>query len=247
MTKGKTAVVVLSYNGLATTQRFFDEFEKNTDLSQVKIYWIDNNSKDETPEYLRKKAEELDCLSLNFQDTNTGVIGGRNIGFEWFFNEAKDCDKILFIDNDQYVREGWLDHHISVLNKGLDIVGVEAWQMSDTFLPVRKNVSLREWFTYVGCGGMLIRRECAEEIGLFDTRFNPSYFEDPDYVFRAREKKFSVGWNFKARIIHVPHQTLGQGGDAGIQFVKSLNMFRGKWKGHPIPKMMQSKIPEFEE
>ena len=90
--------------------------------------------------------------------------------------------------------------------------------------PVKKVEDIRDYFTYVGCGGMLMKRRVPEKIGIFDTRFNPAYFEDPDFSFRAHQAGFKIGWNIAAKLVHLPHQTLGKVNqkDKVQQFTKIL-------------------------
>jgi len=79
-------------------------------------------------------------------------------------------------------------------------VGCEAWQMlppgrqsgkfftgteviDRSYYPFRKCIKPDETFTYIGCGGTLIKRSVYDKIGLFDEQFSPAYFEDPDFCY----------------------------------------------------------------
>jgi GT2 family glycosyltransferase len=248
----KVAIVVLSHNALKVSQKFVKHLEANTDPDKFTLLWIDNGSTDGTTAYLERMLEEssrpYDMHGV-FEETNKGVIGGRNIGFEAFFGEVdgidlSGCNYLMFIDNDQYVKKGWLEQHLSVANKGYDIVGVEAWQMGSSFIPTQRNFNISQWYSFVGCGGSLIRRTCAEKVGRYDMVFNPSYYEDPDYCWRALNEGMKIGWNISARIIHEAHQTLGVAKDKNQRFINSLKAFRAKWTGHPIPSLLMQKIPE---
>lgn len=231
--KNKVAIVVLSHNNLEVSKTFLSYLKKNTDRSFYKLIWIDNNSSDETPFWL--KDQDIDFLSLETE--NTGVIGGRNTGFRVFLeNEAfKDCNFICFLDNDQYVQEGWLESHFELIEQGFDLVGVEAWKLNANFLPIGKIAKPGESFSYIGCGGSMIRRNVVELIGVYDEHFNPAYFEDPDYSFRCIEKGFKLACNHQNKIHHVGHQTLGFNKNKAQIFVNSLKYFRSKWRGKNIP------------
>jgi len=247
----KVALVVLAHNGWATTNKFLSLLYQNTSQDAFRLFFVDNGSSDGTPDLLDQFAKDASNMTILKSTSNTGVIGGRNIGFDWFAGKIAvppdDCDYLSFLDNDQFVHPGWLDHHLAVLNRGYDLISVEAWQMNRSFVPVQKNTRLNEHFNYVGCGGMLMRRAVSEEVGTFDERFNPSYFEDPDYCMRAKKAGFKIGWNFKARLTHLPHQTLGKATDKQQRFIRSLQRFREKWKGEMMPHMKQVKLPEFDE
>lgn len=250
----RIAIVVLSYNGMAVSKKFLDSIKKHTDPKKYQLVWIDNGSTDGTVDMLNqimndeKRNFDMHCV---FSPVNTGVIGGRNMGFDLFNGVAKDtvnlsdCNFLMFIDNDQFVREGWLEQHLEVINSGYDLIGVEAWQLNDSFLPTSKIEKLSHWFSYVGCGGMVIRRSTVEKLGKFDEVFNPSYYEDPDYCFRAVREGLKVGWNFAARITHLPHQTLGNAPDKSQRFIKSYQAFRAKWHGQKPPRLLQEKLTAF--
>ncbi len=239
------AVVVLSYNMVDITKKFLHFFVKNTDPKKIVLCWIDNGSSDGTVNYLKSfcNSDASNIKSkLIINKSNNGVIGGRNQGFKWFLDQDSSVNHIVFLDNDQFVGQDWLEDHLSILNYGYDIVGVEAWQMNRRFMPIRRNTSIRETFSYVGCGGMLMKRYVPEKIGLFDEEFNPSYFEDPDMCFRALDERMSIGWNVSAKVIHMPHQTLNRRSDKLDNFKKSLLYFRKKWAGRTVPLLIQKDL-----
>src|SRR4051812_47867838 len=108
----KVAIVVLSHNALKVTQKFVQHLEDNTDPAKFTLLWIDNGSTDGTVVYLDRMLQEKSRLysmyGMIYPD-NKGVIGGRNIGFDAFFGKVRavdlsDCNFILMIDNDQYVK-----------------------------------------------------------------------------------------------------------------------------------------------
>lgn len=247
--KPRVDIILLSYNGKEVSRTFLDRMYENTAEQDFNLIWIDNGSSDGTVELLQQFCDSHRNMALVLNEQNAGVIDGRNQGYQMLYDLTPDnADHLMFLDNDQYVREGWLDHHFSVLNNRYDMVGVEAWQMSRTFLPIRKIERAGEWFNYVGCGGSLISRKITDKIGMYDPQFNPSYFEDPDFCFRAVAEGFKIGWNIKARITHLPHQTLGKlGAEKEKRFISSLLKFRAKWTGKEAPRLCQSHIPEFEQ
>jgi GT2 family glycosyltransferase len=240
----ETVLLLLSCNGINTTKDFLHNFKKNSPLNTIHIVWLDNGSNDGTKDLLEKELSNIPNSTLFFSDSNLGVITGRNKIWEYSFNNI-DCKLLSFLDNDQYVKENWYHQHTNFLKDGnYDIVGVEAWLMNKTFLPIEKIDSIKKGFTYVGCGGSLIKREVIEKIGFYDDGFNPSYFEDPDYIFRCLENNFKVGWNYKNLIQHLPHQTLGKIGneEKNRRFIKSLKYFREKWKGKSFPLLKQNEV-----
>jgi hypothetical protein len=238
-------IIVLSHNGLKTTQEFLTHLYHNTLQNMFHLIMVDNGSTDDTPVFLKDCLDVYPNMSLILNKNNDGVIGGRNLGYN--FSEIYRKNKnpyLMFLDNDQYVQEGWLEQHFHVLNMGYDLISVEAWQMNGLFMPIQKNTNTKQLFSYVGAGGMLLKREVSDKIGMFDERFNPAYFEDPDINFRAIDAGFKIGWNYKAKIVHMPHQTLGKlnHSDKTNIFTNSMKKFQQKWKGRSVPHMFMKEI-----
>jgi len=173
--------------------------------------------------------------------SNLGVIKGRNMGLFVREKLKNNSDYIMFLDNDQYVQENWVEQHVKVLEEGkFDLIGIEAWQMNKRFLPVKKLdndiKNFRTYFHYVGCGGMLFKSDIVNSIGYLNEEFGKAYYEDPDFVFRALKNGYKIGWNLNAKIIHFPHQTLGKlkKNEKQMKFIESMKKFQKIWKGHQV-------------
>ena len=225
-------IIVLTYNNLKITKQFISLLYKNTS-QKFGLIIVDNNSTDGTREYL----EDLDYenLSLIFNDRNEGIVSGRNLGYKLSQESIGDVKYIVFLDNDQMCfKKGWLENHLEMMKKqDVDLIGVEAWQMKKDFYPFRKIKFINEKFSYVGCGGMMIKNEVIKNIGLFDERFF-IYFEDPDFCFRCKEAGYRVGWNNLSVIDHQKHN-LRLDGERRKYFMESWKKFREKWKNYKIP------------
>lgn len=241
---GEIDLILLSCNHLDVSKTFLEYYVKNTDQKKCSIIWIDNGSKDDTPNFLHDFFnKKITNGVLVLSEENLGVIDGRNLGFD-FSEVVSDSPKpyVMYLDNDQFVCQGWLEDHLNFLKEGsYDLVGVEAWQLNTSFMPIKQISDFREHFSYVGCGGSLVKRSVIHEVGMFDVIFNPSYFEDPDFNFKVIDAGYSVGWNKDAKIIHMPHQTLGKipPQEKQKRLLDSLNKFRNKWNGHKVPRIIQ--------
>ncbi len=248
----KVDIIVLVHNHWATTQGFIKHVFANTE--NFRLIFIDNGSTDETSEQLElgQRQGKWEVVSPG---ENLGVIGGRNLGAKHI-----ESDFFLNIDNDQYPKKGWMDGLFDLLDEGYDIVGSEAWALLPPKSPgtiVVNNITIpdrsyfphkhcsnpMDRFTYIGCGGMLIKTEIYEKIGLFDEIFSPAYFEDPDFCFRSIQSGFKLGWKHDCPINHLSHQTFNDQNlfDKNSQFVKSWMAFREKWFPY-FPKPIQMEI-----
>jgi GT2 family glycosyltransferase len=249
-------ILVLSHNALDATKRFVQALYANT--TGFDLYWLDNGSSDGTVEWFMRQIEAgysggiptSPDSNVYFRTSkeNLGVIGGRNELYR-VWREGKDvgcsnADYICFLDNDQFVQPGWLEHHFRFIEQGCDLVGVEAWQMNPkTYIPIRQIKHFQQAFNYVGCGGMLMHGTVPDRVGgLFDTRFNPAYFEDPDFCWRAHAAGLRVGWDYSPKIFHLAHQTLRTDGPWMKQFLSSRDKLLEKWEGNPPPIFRQAAL-----
>ncbi len=238
----RTDIICLVHNALDVTKGFIDHLEANTPPRSYSLIFVNNGSDAETTEFL--SSGNLERWDVVHSPENLGVIGGRNLGVRYVKNSY-----FLNIDNDQYVKKGWLEGLHELMQSGYDIVGSEAWslvppkasgkvimhgrEMNRGYFPFKHCKDRGEKFTYIGCGGMLIKKDVFDTIGLFDERFSPAYFEDPDFCFRAIKAGFKLGWKHDCPIDHLEHQTIGRQKqfDKGKQFVRSWTAFQKKW--HP--------------
>ena len=88
----------------------------------------------------------------------------------------------------------------------------------------------------------LIKRKIISEIGLFDERYNPAYYEDPDIIFRSafysennENDKIRIGWNADSGIEHRPDKKPSEVAQRRYNFQKSWSEFRLKWAGKKPP------------
>lgn len=228
-------ILVLAHNSIDITKKFLSLLYKYTD--DFVLTFIDNGSTDGTYDFIIELCKNFNNVNFYKSEKNLGVIGGRNKAYD-IASSNGDSKYYIILDNDQFVKERWLENHMQYMDSyGYDVLGVEAWQMRNDFYPFKKIHDKNEYFTYVGCGGSLICDHVIKDIGLFDDRFNPSYFEDPDFTFRAVNAGYQVGWNPAAKIIHLPHQTLGNIADKNERFLNSFKKFREKWKGYTPKKL----------
>ena len=196
---------------------------------------VDNGSTDGTVEYLKGIADHYDNITLDLQKKNLGVVKGRNHAYQISKNISPSTDFIMFIDNDQIVHVEWKDIYLKYMTMGFDIVGSEAWQMDKRrFVPTRRCVNLAEVFNYVGCGGMMIKHNVINNIGLFDEQFSPMYFEDPNFCWEAHEYGYKIAWAGNNVIDH-HHKGSLLNNKTRKYFHNSLKKFQLKWGGKDMP------------
>lgn len=237
-----TDIICLVFNNLSLTQRFVHHLFKNT--NNFRLIFIDNGSDQDTQKYLNH-GKQSGKWHLFRSETNVGVIKGRNIGAK-----LVESDFFVNLDNDQFVGPGWLDRLHNLLDSGYDVVGSEAWLLTPpsangkSYYPYKHCSRITDSFSYIGCGGMLIKKYIYDAIGLFDERFNPAYFEDPDFSYSCIKSNYKLGWDHQCPIMHLEHKTMNHQTlfNKNAQFHTSWKKFIEKWSPYyPDPFKMPIK------
>jgi GT2 family glycosyltransferase/SAM-dependent methyltransferase/glycosyltransferase involved in cell wall biosynthesis len=86
---------------------------------------------------------------------------------------------------------------------------------------------------YGSAAALLVRSEVWRDLGGFDDRFAPGYYEDADLCFAARAAGWRVLYEPRATVIHVEGASLGTDPSTGGKRHQEVNQpkFVAKWKG----------------
>jgi len=197
----RASVVIITYNGLELTRRCVDSILACDDGCEIELIFVDNNSQDATPSYLRKFCRKNDeaCAVLN--DDNRGFAAAVNQGME-----RARYEHIVVMNNDTVVSPGWLsglvrhvqrDPSIGIIGPMTNNIGNEARVEMHYSDPAQMGPEVRALLlshqgrrfelsvTAFFC--VLIPRTTYEAIGGLDEIFGRGFFEDDDYCCRIRE------------------------------------------------------------
>jgi glycosyltransferase involved in cell wall biosynthesis len=190
----RVSVVVPTYN-----QARFIAATVESALAQtypdVEIIVVDDGSTDDTQAVLSAYRDSVHCI----HQQNRGLAGARNTGFL-----ASRGDYLLFLDSDDLIHPDKLAAHVSVLEAepGFGLV-YSAWrqispdgtQVLGEVRPNRqgqllKELLLRRFFFFASAA--VLRRECIEQVGLFDESLRWS--EDADMWLRLARAGYAFGY-----------------------------------------------------
>lgn len=74
------SIVIVNYNGKRYIDKLFESLERLVhDGFSYEVVFVDNNSSDDSVEYLRSRSYKLD-LNIVCSDENRGFAGGNNYG-----------------------------------------------------------------------------------------------------------------------------------------------------------------------
>lgn len=190
-----TSIIVLSYNNLNYTKQCIESIRKYTANENYEIVVIDNNSSEETKNWLKNQYD----IKLQLNTSNRGFPGGCNDGIKL----ANPKNDILLLNNDIVVTTNWLTNLRTALYSNENIGAVSPITNSSSYwqsIPVNYktidemqvfasqiNISNKDnWEERVMLVGysMLIKRVVLDKVGPLDEIYFPGNFEDDDYCLR---------------------------------------------------------------
>lgn len=163
---------------------------------------------------------------------------GRNLGFAKTHNRNVangDAPYVLILNPDVFVERETIG--IAMGCAGLDAIvganfGTPLWGMPDWTGAVRSSHAsehLTQRVPHIMGAFMLMRREVWNELGGFDERFSPLYYEDLDLCFRARKLGYRVWHCAGAQAIHMGGATT-QSMKLKRRFWHTRNRLKFLWK-----------------
>ncbi len=186
-------------------------------------------------------------LRLVRLDEQLGFLGAANRGAR-----AARGRYLVFLNNDTAVCDGWLDALRRRHATGpVGIVGAQlvspdgrvqeaggiVWRDGSATNygrgahPDSPGVRFARPVDYVSGACLSIDRELFEELGGFDERFAPGYYEDVDLAFRVRERGLRVEYEPRARVYHIEGGTAGTDLTVGMKRYQDRHrrVFRDRW------------------
>jgi GT2 family glycosyltransferase len=213
------SVVVLNHNGDRVLHNCLSTLLSTT-YSNFEVILVDNASQDSSYQTAAKAFGSDPRLKLVKSERNLGFSGGNNIGYQ----HAKG-DYIVFLNNDTEVEPQWLTELINAMQNdpsiGLaqsmiltiegDKIQTAGWLFTDYFLQKHElcknqpsSLKLQSIFeiSFVCGAAMMIRREIAEKMGLFEPKL-PFFYDDTLLSLKTWLSQKRVVTVSKSRIRHV--------------------------------------------
>lgn len=205
---------------------------------------IDNASTDETAPMLAA----MENIRVIHNQENQGFVAACNEGAQ-----ASSGAFILLLNNDTETTDGWMEALLDPLkDETVGVVGAKLLYPSGR-LQEAGNIIWRDgtgWnygrgddpdlpeYSYLKevdyCSGacLLIRKTLWEQLGGFDQRFAPAYYEDTDLCFSVRQRGYKVMYQPEAQVIHYEGVSAGTDLNSGYKQYQQVNLakFRDKWR-----------------
>jgi O-antigen biosynthesis protein len=238
-------VIIPVYGKLSHTLHCLRSIQASDTRTAFEILVIDDCSDDDTAELL--------ALVTGIRV----VRNAQNLGFLLSCNKAASLaqgDFLLFLNNDTEVAPGWLDALYTTFEDKPDagLVGSKLlfadgrlqeaggiiWEDASGMNYGRGDDANRPEYNFLRdvdyCSGasIMLPRKHFLELGSFDTRYVPAYYEDTDLAFAVRQAGLRVLYQPLSVALHFEGVTSGTDISSGIKAFQATNQqkFLAKWQ-----------------
>jgi len=238
------SIVVPAYENWAFTRRCIESIVRCGGDATAELIVIDDGSEDETPYLLPR----LPGVSVVRNGVNAGFVRSCNRGAAIARGRY-----LLFLNNDTEIQPGAIgallrrierDERIGVTGSRLvypdgrlQEAGAIIW--SDGFAwnygrledARRPEYAFARDVDYVSGAALMVRARLFRDVGGFDERYVPGYYEDADFCFEVRRRGLRIVYEPASVIVHHEGVTAGHDITAGAKRFYEINRpkFVSKW------------------
>lgn len=242
----RASIIIPVFNQANYTFQCLRSLLSEVDLNCNEIILVNNASHDETARlfsYLNGVVRVIDTSE------NLGFVAASNQGAAVARGEY-----LVFLNNDTIIQPGWLTHLVDTADNDSSVGAVGSmliypngllqeaggivWKNGDASNygrgenpNDRKYIFARE-VDYCSGASLLVRKELFDELGGFDGRYAPAYYEDTDLCFGIRSLGYKIVYQPASRVVHYEGVTAGLDINKGFKRYQPLNhtKFVEKWK-----------------
>jgi GT2 family glycosyltransferase len=245
------SIAIVTHNNCHLTRLCVDSILANTTHPSYEIIIVDNDSSDDTKEYLRQLESRHASVKV--------ILNAENRGFAAANNQALAVARgeiLILLNNDVVVPRGWLrglkrcldDPAVGLVGPVTNSVGNEAridvnyTRLDDMHIFARAHMAAHRAVSFdiavLAMYCMAMRRNAFERIGPLDEGFAVGMFEDDDYANRARQAGYKVVCTEESFVHHAGQaafKKLIETGEYQVVWDRNQAYYEskwGKWKPH---------------
>lgn len=240
------SIVIPVFNQFAHTLACLRALAAHPPRATVEIIVVDDGSSDATEASLRQ-VEGLRYVRRPF---NGGFIAACNDGAAQAHGEY-----VVLLNNDTVPQPGWLDALLRTFEThpqcglagaqllypdgrlqeagGVVFADGSPWNYGRFDAPDDPRYGFVREADYCSGAAITVPRALFAQVGSFDTRYAPAYFEDTDLAFAIRQAGHATLYQPAARVVHMEGTTSGTDTHSGVKAyqVRNHGVFREKWRG----------------
>ena len=241
----EVSIIIPVYNQYQTTLSCLKAILEHTDEVNYEVIIADDCSNDLTG-------------TIEHRIHNIRVVrGDRNFGFLVNCNNAVAYARgryVVLLNNDTNVQQNWLGALVKAIkvdcNAGMvgpkflfkdgalqeagGIVWNDAsgWNYGRGQSPGLPEFNYVRETDYISGACVLFEKQVWDELGGFDPRFNPAYYEDTDFAFQIRARGLKVIYQPESEVVHFEGVSNGTDVGSGIKTHQTINkeVFLKKWR-----------------
>ena len=244
-TMPEVSILIPTYNQVGFTLRCLAAIARHRPAAAIEVIVVDDASADPGIERLA----EIAGIRLVRQPDNLGYLHTTNAAAKLASGEF-----LLLLNNDTEVQAGWLDPMVELF-RGDPTVGAvcakliypdgrlqeaggiiwadgTGWNVGRFEDPDHPQHNYLREVDYGSAACLLVRQSDFLDLGGFDPRYAPAYYEDTDLCFRLRERGLRVLYQPGSRVIHHEGASHGNDIDAGAKAHQATNrlLFVDRWR-----------------
>jgi len=243
--KPLVSIIIPIYNQYKHTHHCLKSLAQLADKTPFEVIVIDDCSTDDSAQQLKN----ISGITAHTQTQNGGFIESCNTGANMAVGQF-----LLFLNNDTEVLPGWLDQLVATFDDfpdaglvgsqlvypdgrlqeagGIVFADASGWNYGRFDSPDAPEYQHVREVTYCSGASILIKKQLFDQLGHFDTRYKPAYYEDTDLAFAVREAGKKVYYQPFSKVIHFEGISSGTDLTTGTKKYQVINQqkFLTKWQ-----------------